>query len=141
MHQFLSCLPLLSALRSDSRRSSDPTWFTVTANRKDPIMVQRIFRALRNTLPLIVSAQHPVLICISIRVDVDIKMSRHGLRNNGWRRDVGIGLAGVPDSVAASRVRSKRMLAYLIRDRGAPRLCAHKNSTIRARKRRDSASL
>lgn len=79
-------------------------------------MVQRIFRALRNTLPLIVSAQYPVLICISIRVDVDIKMSRHGLRNNGWRRDVGIGLAGVPDSVAASRVRSKRTLAYLIRD-------------------------
>ena len=104
-------------------------------------MVQRIFRALRNTLPLIVSAQYPVLICISIRVDVDITMSHHGLRNNGWRRDVGIGLAGVPDSVAASRVRSKRTLAYLIRDWGAPMLCVHRNSTIRARKRRDRASL
>jgi hypothetical protein len=70
-------------------------------------MVQWVFRALRDALPLIVSSQHPVLIRISRRVEVDVKMSRHGLRDSRWGRDILIGLARVPDSVAASRVGSK----------------------------------
>jgi hypothetical protein len=107
MHRLFSRLPLLSALRSDSRRSSYPTGFTVTANREDPIMVQWVFRALRNALPLVISAQHPVLIRIRRQVMVDINMSRHSLSNNGWRWNIYIGLARVPDSVATPRVRSK----------------------------------
>ena len=69
--------------------------------------VQWVFRALRDALPLIISTQHPVLIRISRRVKVDVKMSRHGLRNNGRRWNVCIGLPEVPGSVAASGVGSK----------------------------------
>lgn len=70
-------------------------------------MVQWVFRALRNVLPLTVYAEHPVLIAVGGRVQVDIKMSRLGLRNHGRRRKVHIGPRKIPDSVAASRVRSK----------------------------------
>jgi hypothetical protein len=70
-------------------------------------MVQGGFRALRNALPLIIYAEHPILIAIGGRVKMDIKMSRLGLRNRGWRRNVCIGPGKIPDSVATSRVRTK----------------------------------
>jgi len=107
MHRLLSYLPLLSALCGGGRRSSYPTRFTVTADREHPIMIQWVFRTLRNTLPLIIYPKHPVLIGIGRRAKVDIKMSRLGLRNHGWRRNARIGLGKVPEGVAASRVGGK----------------------------------
>jgi len=135
MHRLLPCLPLLSALCSGSRRSSYPTRFTVTANRQHPIMIQWVFRALRNALPLITYPKHPVLIGISRRVKMDVKMSRLGLRDHGWRRDALIGLGKVPDGVAASRVGGKRTLAHLIMDRGIRRVCLHRYSVVRVQRR------
>ncbi len=70
-------------------------------------MIQWVFRTLRNTLPLIIYPKHPVLIGIGRRAKVDIKMSRLGLRNHGWRRNAHIGLGKVPEGVAASRVGGK----------------------------------
>lgn len=127
MHRILSGHLPSPAFRSDSRRSSYPTRFAIAPDREYSIMVQRVFRALRDALPLIISAKHPILVCLGRRVEVDIKMSRHGLRNNWWRWDVHIGLAGVPDSVAASRVGTKRTLAHLVQGRGA---CVNRCSTI-----------
>jgi len=135
MYRFLPYLLLLSALCSGGRRSSYPTRFTVTANREHPIMVQWVFQALRNGLPLIIYPNHPILIGISRRVMMDIKMSRLGLRNHRWRRKALIGLGKVPDGVAASRVGGKRALAHLVRDRGVRRVCFHRYSVVRVQRR------
>ena len=76
-------------------------------DRENPSTVQPVFRALLDALPLIVSAKHPALIRVSRRVEVDVKVSRHGLRSSRWGWDIRIRLALVQDSVAASRVGSK----------------------------------
>ena len=89
MHRPLSDLPLPSALRGDGRRSSYSTWFAVAMNWEDLIVVQWVFQALQDTLPLIISTQHPVLIhwyTAAPAVHVFWPERRSGTRETEWSR-------------------------------------------------------
>ena len=89
MHQPLSDLPLPSALHSDGQCSSYPTWFAVAMNWEDLIVVQWVFQALQDTLPLIISTQHLVLIhwyTAALAVHVFWLEWRSGTEETEWSR-------------------------------------------------------
>src|SRR6266702_4561851 len=114
MHGLLSQISLLSGLCGGCCCSGHPTWFTVATNGEDAVVVEWVLCPLRNALPLVICAKHPILIDICGRVKVDIKMSCLGLRNHGRRRDAFIGFREVPNCIATSRTRSERVLMHLV---------------------------
>ncbi|KAH9040629.1 hypothetical protein EDB85DRAFT_1886742 [Lactarius pseudohatsudake] len=59
LHRLFSNLLLLPHLCGDGRRMGNPTWFSISTDSKNSIMVQRILHPRLNTLPAI--SKNPVL--------------------------------------------------------------------------------
>jgi hypothetical protein len=63
---------------------SNPAWFSISMDSKDPIMIDRGLYPQLNVLPLIGHAEHPIQRYIPSSVEMNIKVPSLGLGDSRW---------------------------------------------------------
>jgi hypothetical protein len=84
LHRILSKLLLLPRFCGDGRCTSNPAWFSISPDSKDPIVIERGLHPRWNALPLIGYADHPIRRYVPNSVKMNVKMSSLGLGDSRW---------------------------------------------------------